>query len=72
MVWRRIAGLVGVLAVLTVIAGGVLSLATNGLFAGATATAAGAVLVLVGVVVVGMVLVGRRSRRHTYNPDYYW
>lgn len=48
------------------------SLATNGLFGGGAAAAAVAVLAVVAVAVVGMVLVGRRSRRHTYNPDAYW
>lgn len=72
MEWTRIAGLVAVLAVVIAAAGAIGSLATNGLFAGDSTTAAAATLVVVGIAVLGMVLVGRRSRRHTANPDAYW
>lgn len=72
MVWKRGAGLAATLLIVVAAVGAVVSLATNGLFTGSQGTAAAIVLVIVAVGVLGMVLLGRRSSRHTYNPDAYW
>lgn len=72
MNWSRAAGVCAVLAVLGVVIGAGLSLATNGLFSGSKATAAIVVLILLTLVVGGMIVIGRGSARHTANPDAYW
>jgi ABC-type transport system involved in cytochrome bd biosynthesis fused ATPase/permease subunit len=72
MEWTRLAGAVGVLAVVVTALGAFASLVLSDLFASSFAIAAGVTLVVVAVAVVAMVAVGRRSGRWVSNPSSYW
>lgn len=73
MEWTRIVGLIGVLAVVVTAVGALYSLTTSGLLSAPFLTAAAATTGLVAVVVLAMVLVGRRNDRWTDNAGgHYW